>query len=125
MRYAEYLRKSRADDPSEPIEVTLARHREALRQCMAKHALVVAPEDVFEEVASGDSLDARPQMLKLLEAVEQGVYDGVLCMDIQRLGRGSMSDRRLPPLTRCTTSQMKMTKPIPSLRPSWGGRSTR
>lgn len=56
MRYAEYLRKSRADDPSEPIEVTLARHREALRQCMAKHALVVAPEDVFEEVASGDSL---------------------------------------------------------------------
>lgn len=93
MRYAEYLRKSRADDPSEPIEVTLARHREALRQCMAKHALVVAPEDVFEEVASGDSLYARPQMLKLLEAVEQGVYDGVFCMDIQRLGRGSMSDQ--------------------------------
>lgn len=93
MRYAEYLRKSRADDPGEPIEVTLARHREALGKCMANLGIVVAPEDVFEEVASGDSLYARPQMLRLLEGVEQGLYDGVLCMDIQRLGRGSMSDQ--------------------------------
>lgn len=93
MRYAEYLRKSRADDPGEPIEVTLARHREALSACMAKLAISVAPEDVFEEVVSGDSLYARPQMLKLLEGVEQGLYAGVLCMDIQRLGRGSMSDQ--------------------------------
>ena len=93
MRYAEYLRKSRADDPSEPIEVTLAKHRAALQQCMAKLAISVAPEDVFEEVVSGDSLYSRPQMLRLLEAVERGVYDGVLCMDIQRLGRGSMSDQ--------------------------------
>lgn len=93
MRYAEYLRKSRADDPGEPIEVTLARHREALGQCMAKLGIAVAPEDVFEEVVSGDSLYARPQMLRLLEGVEQGLYAGVLCMDIQRLGRGSMSDQ--------------------------------
>lgn len=93
MRYAEYLRKSRADDPGEPVEVTLARHREALGQCMAKLGIVVAPEDVFEEVVSGDSLYSRPQMLRLLERVEQGLYDGVLCMDIQRLGRGSMSDQ--------------------------------
>lgn len=93
MRYAEYLRKSRADDPGEPVEVTLARHREALADCMARLAISVAPEDVFEEVVSGDSLYARPQMLRLLEGVEQGMYDGVLCMDIQRLGRGSMSDQ--------------------------------
>ena len=93
MRYAEYLRKSRADDPGEPIEATLRRHREALLKCMETHGIHVAPEDVFEEVASGDSLYARPQMLRLLERVERGDYAGVLCMDIQRLGRGSMSDQ--------------------------------
>lgn len=93
MRYAEYLRKSRADDPGEPIETTLHRHREALLKCMESHGIHVAPEDVFEEVASGDSLYARPQMLRLLERVERGDYAGVLCMDIQRLGRGSMSDQ--------------------------------
>lgn len=93
MRYAQYLRKSRADDPGEPIEATLRRHREALAKCMEAHGIHVAPEDVYEEVASGDSLYARPQMLRLLERVERGDYAGVLCMDIQRLGRGSMSDQ--------------------------------
>lgn len=93
MRYAEYLRKSRADDPGETVEATLARHREALAKCMAGYGITVGPEDVFEEVASGDSLYARPQMLRLLEAVEQGLYAGVVCMDVQRLGRGSMSDQ--------------------------------
>ena len=93
MRYAEYLRKSRADDPGEPVEVTLARHREMLQKCLRAHAISVAPEDVFEEVVSGDSLYARPQMLRLLDGVERGLYAGVVCMDIQRLGRGSMSDQ--------------------------------
>lgn len=93
MRYAEYLRKSRSDDPGEPVEATLARHREMLQTCMQARAISVAPEDVFEEVVSGDSLYARPQMLRLLEGVEQGLYAGVVCMDIQRLGRGSMSDQ--------------------------------
>lgn len=93
MRYAEYLRKSRADDPGESVEATLARHREMLQKCLQAHAITVAPEDVFEEVVSGDSLYARPQMLRLLDGVERGHYAGVVCMDIQRLGRGSMSDQ--------------------------------
>lgn len=93
MRYALYLRKSRADDPGEPVEVTLRRHREALEKCIKERGVRVARGDVFEEVASGDSLYARPQMLRLLEAVERGDYAGVFCMDIQRLGRGSMSDQ--------------------------------
>lgn len=93
MRYAMYLRKSRADDASEPIEVTLQRHRQALENYMVQHDLSVLPEDVYEEVVSGDSLYARPQMLRMLEAIEAGKYTGVLCMDIQRLGRGSMQDQ--------------------------------
>ena len=90
---AVYLRKSRSDDPSEPVEVTLARHKAALQKYMADNAIYVRPEDYYEEVVSGDSLYARPQMLRLLERVERGEYNSVLCMDIQRLGRGSMSDQ--------------------------------
>ncbi len=48
MRYAEYLRKSRADDPAEPIEVMLSKHRVTPQQYMAKLVISVAPEDVFE-----------------------------------------------------------------------------
>lgn len=93
MQYAMYLRKSRADDPGEPVEVTLQRHRKALDEYVVQHDLIVLPGDVYEEVVSGDSLYARPQMLRLLEAVESGKYAGVLCMDIQRLGRGSLRDQ--------------------------------
>lgn len=93
MKYAVYLRKSRADDPHEPLEETLRKHREQLTAYMLREGISVLPEDVYEEVVSGDSLYARPQMLRLLEKVESGEYAGVLCMDIQRLGRGSMRDQ--------------------------------
>lgn len=93
MKYAVYLRKSRADDPHEPLEETLQKHREQLTAYMLREGISVLPEDVYEEVVSGDSLYARPQMLRLLEAVEAEKYAGVICMDIQRLGRGSMRDQ--------------------------------
>ncbi len=48
---------------------------------------------VFEEVVSGESLYARPQMLALLDKVANGKVDAVLCMDIDRLGRGNMRDQ--------------------------------
>ena len=73
--------------------MTLQRHRQMLEKYMQAHDIAVQDEDVFEEVVSGDSLYARPQMLRLLEAVEAGTYTGVLCVDIQRLGRGSMQDQ--------------------------------
>ncbi len=92
-RYAEYLRKSRADDPHESVADVLKKHKELLEEFKQREHIYVDPEDIFEEVVSGDSLYARPQMLRLLEAVEQGKYSAVLCMDIQRLGRGSMSDQ--------------------------------
>lgn len=92
-RYAEYIRKSRADDPKEPVEEVLRKHEELLEDLQQKCGIFVLPEDRFKEVASGDSLYARPEMLRLLEAVEKGEYEAVLCVDIQRLGRGSMSDQ--------------------------------
>ena len=45
--------------------------------------------EVLEEVVSGESLAARPKMMRLLELVNTGMYNGVVCMDIERLSRGS------------------------------------
>lgn len=88
---AVYVRKSRADQGT--LEETLRKHKKTLLEFASGHSLLVAPEDIYEEVVSGDSLYARPQMLRLLEKVDQETYAGVLCMDIDRLGRGNMSDQ--------------------------------
>lgn len=85
---AMYLRKSRAEE-NEPLEQTLARHRDALVKHAAGHGVVVAA--AYEEVVSGDSLYGRPQMLRLLEELDR--YEAILCMDIDRLGRGTMRDQ--------------------------------
>ena len=47
----------------------------------------------YPEVVSGESLYTRPQMLRLLQDVEEGKYDAVLCMDLDRLSRGRMKDQ--------------------------------
>ena len=88
-RYLMYLRKSRLDTDYEDVSVeeTLSRHRQILdRFCRDKKLNVV---EVLEEVVSGESLAARPQMMRLLDLVSTGMYAGVVCMDIERLSRGS------------------------------------
>lgn len=85
-----YLRKSRMEEGLETEEV-LRRHHQALDECARRHGLVIL--EYFSEVVSGESLYARPQMLRLLEAVEAGRCDAVLCMDLDRLSRGRMKDQ--------------------------------
>jgi DNA invertase Pin-like site-specific DNA recombinase len=93
--YIAYLRKSRADveDESDGAMETLTKHRKALMQ-LAKHHKVNITH-IFEEIASGESIFHRPEMLKLLELVESGTIKGVLVMDIDRLGRGNMQEQGL------------------------------
>lgn len=91
-RKAEYIRKSRAEE-NQSTEEVLKKHREALSALSDKLEIPKADIDIYEEIVSGESLYARPQMLKLLEAVQNGEYDAVLCMDIDRLGRGGMADQ--------------------------------
>ena len=86
-----YLRKSRAEELTDTVDETLKRHKNTLLEFAQAHDLSVA--EIYEEVVSGESLYTRPQMLRLLSDVEQRKYDAVLCMDIDRLGRGSMSDQ--------------------------------
>lgn len=80
-----YLRKSRAEEGQSTEEV-LAKHRAALEELADRLGLPV--DGVYEEVASGEKLYARPEMLKLLERIRAGEVEAVLCMDIDRLGRG-------------------------------------
>ena len=69
------------------VEETLNRHRKILDNfCKEKRLNVV---EVLEEVVSGESLSSRPKMLRLLELVNTGIYAGVVCVDIERLSRGS------------------------------------
>jgi len=90
MDVAIYLRKSRAEE-HESTRETLHRHRVVLMEYICAHDLTLL--ELYDEVASGESLYARPKMLELLQEVECGKYDAVLCMDIDRLGRGGMREQ--------------------------------
>lgn len=92
---AMYLRKSRADAEAEARGEgeTLARHEKMLREYAEAHNLVVL--DIYREIVSGDTIADRPEMQRLLSALERDEYDAVLCADIDRLGRGDGSDQAM------------------------------
>ncbi|MEG1761445.1 MAG: recombinase family protein [Hydrogenoanaerobacterium sp.] len=87
---AMYLRKSRMEELMSEEEV-LERHKKALTDEAKRQSLNVT--GIYEEVVSGDTLYSRPQMLRLLADVETDRYSAVLCMEIDRLGRSSMSEQ--------------------------------
>ncbi len=88
MKTAIYLRKSRKEEGNPD---TLRKHRETLLSYAEEHHLDVT--GVYEEVVSGETLFLRPQILQLLADMDAGNFSAVLCMDIDRLGRGSMSSQ--------------------------------
>ncbi|MED0681013.1 recombinase family protein [Aneurinibacillus thermoaerophilus] len=90
---AMYLRKSRADIEAEMRgeAETLSKHKKALLELAYKNRYNVVK--IYEEIVSGERIADRPEVIKLLTEVEDGVYDAVLCMDIDRLGRGDMRDQ--------------------------------
>lgn len=85
-----YLRKSRMEEGLDTEEV-LFKHQKALLDYARLRDICIL--ETYPEVVSGESLYARPQMLRLLQAVEEGRYDCVLCMDLDRLSRGRMKDQ--------------------------------
>lgn len=92
-KYAIYLRKSRKDLDLEAMGEgeTLARHKTALLELAEKQGLYI--EKIYEEMVSGESIAARPQMQQLLEDVWNEEYKGVLVMEIERLARGNTKDQ--------------------------------
>lgn len=94
-RYAMYLRKSRKDLELEQLGEgeTLSRHLKILEELCRKLKIVIADDDIYKEVVSGESIESRPKIKKLLELVEQGYYRGVLVVEIERLARGDSIDQ--------------------------------
>lgn len=89
----EYLRKSRSDDPTLTVEEVLANHELELNEYAEKHLGGKVPEDqVYREVASSETIDDRPEMVKLLKAIESPKIKAVLVREPQRLSRGDLED---------------------------------
>ncbi|MDE6150274.1 MAG: recombinase family protein [Ruminococcus sp.] len=93
MSYCIYLRKSRKDAELERLGEgeTLARHKKTLLDLAQKKNLTIG--EIYEEIVSGESIAARPQMQKLLTDVENNIWDGVLVMELERLARGDTKDQ--------------------------------
>lgn len=92
-QYCIYLRKSRADMEAEAHGEgeTLARHEHALLDLARRLHLNVT--EIYREIVSGDSIAARPIMQRVLSEVEQGMWAGVLVMEVERLARGDTIDQ--------------------------------
>jgi len=69
----------------------LSRHRDALLELAERRKLEIGR--IYEELASGETLAARPQMQQLLAEVENGQWEGVLVMELERLARGNSIDQ--------------------------------
>ncbi len=91
--YAVYLRKSRADIEAEAHGEgeTFARHEKALLSLAKK--LNINITTIYRELVSGETIAARPVMQQLLSEVEQGKWNGILVMEVERLARGDTIDQ--------------------------------
>ena len=83
-----YLRKSRAKEQEETDE-TLHKHNEILVDFAKKNDLRYV---IYKEIASGDSINGRPEMIRLLNDIENDLFDAVLVVDYDRLSRASEED---------------------------------
>lgn len=93
-QYLMYLRKSRADSDNETVEDVLAKHEKILQEFAVKTFGKPIPEhNIYREVVSGETIDQRPEMKKILSLVANtAVYAGVLVVEPQRLTRGDLLD---------------------------------
>lgn len=79
---AVYLRKSRGETLED-----LIKHKTILEELCKTRGWVYI---IYEEVETGESLFARPVMQQLLRDIGDNTYDAVVCVDLDRLGRGDL-----------------------------------
>lgn len=93
-RYAILLRKSREDEEAERRGryETLIHHEQMLLRLADQQGVTIAPEDIYRELASGESLNECPVCLSVLQTVMRGAYAGVFVREPSRLTRGDLSD---------------------------------
>ena len=90
-----YLRKSQSDDPLLTVEETLSKHEQMLDEWVEHNlpGLGKVPEaNRYREVVSGETIESRPRFTELLRRIESPKVKAVLCVEPQRLSRGSLKD---------------------------------
>ena len=101
-----YLRKSRSDDPLLSVEEVLAKHEAMLDEWAERNLKGRIPdENRFREVVSGETIEDRPEIQKILRMIESPKIKAVLIVEVQRLSRGDLEDAgRLIKLLRYTNT---------------------
>lgn len=90
-----YSRKSQADDPLLTVEETLAKHEQRLDDWVERNLPGQGPipeGNRYREVVSGETITSRPRFMDLLKRIESPRAKAVLCVEPQRLSRGSLKD---------------------------------
>lgn len=91
--YLIYLRKSRADGELETVEEVLAKHYKILQDyAIAKLGGAIPEDHIYREVVSGETIQDRPEIKKVLDLIQNKDFTGVLVVEPQRLSRGDLSD---------------------------------
>ena len=88
-----YLRKSRTDDPALTVSETVAKHEQMLDEySMRTFGALIPEQNRFREVVSGETIEARPEIKKVLRLIEQDRFKAILIVEPQRLSRGDLED---------------------------------
>lgn len=89
----EYLRKSRSDDATLTVEEVLEKHERQLNEWTERTLGKAIPEkNKFREIGSGESIESRPEIQKILKMIESPKIKGVLVKEVSRLGRPSLKE---------------------------------
>lgn len=90
--YLMYLRKSRNDGEKVPVETIVQRHEETLQELAEKElGFRIKEENIYREIVSGgESIEDRPEFIKVLERMEVGNIKGVFVFDPHRLSRSGL-----------------------------------
>ena len=103
-----YLRKSRSDDPLLSVEEVLSKHETMLDEwCIRNMGGKVPEENKFREIVSGETIEDRPEIKKVLSLIESPKYKAIIVVEVQRLSRGDLEDAgRLIKLLRYTSTKV-------------------
>ena len=101
-----YLRKSRTDDPTLDVEEILARHETILDEFSERTWGKKIPQSQkIREIVSGETIESRPELLRILKMIESPKIKALLLVEVQRLGRPDLEDiGRLSKLFRYTNT---------------------
>jgi DNA invertase Pin-like site-specific DNA recombinase len=89
----EYLRKSRSDDATLTVEEVLEKHERQLDEWAERKLGRQIPEqNKFREIGSGESIESRSEIKKILKMIESPKVKGVLVKEVSRLGRPSLKE---------------------------------